>query len=213
MNNTAIVAIVAILAIGGGAYFFMNNGDSTGQDGNGENQQENVAQSGTFADIFASGESVECTFAHDDGTNVSSGVVYMAENGNRIRGDFTIEEGPDTNNPMEAHMVRVDNTNYVWGSFYEQGVKMEVTAEERDQLFPEDDSTTVDPNTEYDCKSWSVDESKFDLPSNIDFIDMQTHMQQNIEMSGDMKAQQCAACEQLQDPSAQAQCKQALQCN
>lgn len=113
-------------------------------------------------------------------------------------------------------MIRDDGYNYVWGSFYEQGVKMKVTPEERKQLFPEDDVSAAPENTQYNCESWSVDEDKFALPNDVEFVDMQAQMEQSMQMqgggSGDMKAQQCAACEQLSGSQKQ-QCLQSFSCN
>ncbi len=213
MNNTLIVIVVLILAVVAGAYYFM----TTGQKGNaGDSMMEDGAETtgSTLAALMAGGQSMECTFQHVDGTNVSSGTVYFVNGAERIRGDFTLTQG--TGGPMDMHMIRDGGYNNLWGTAFPQGIKTAVTEESKGKLFDSQDGASVPEDTQYNCKPWTVDESKFQLPSGIEFIDMSAQMgimmDANVDSTSEMKEGQCAACDQLPEGAARTQCLTALRC-
>ena len=217
MNNTIIaLAVGAVVIAGGGYYMYTNSGSGT--EGPGVEQGEvNQAASGTFASLIARGQNLECTFEHNDGTNVSSGTVYLANGAKRIRGDFTIQQSGAGS--MEAHMVRDDGYNYIWGSFYPQGMKSKVTAEEEGKLFSTKDGGSIDEDTTFDCKPWKVDEHMFSRPTNIEFIELNVQMGQmdsgkTINDLEAIKKQQCntQVCDQAPEGIPRQQCLQALGC-
>jgi len=213
MNNTfLLLAVGAIVVVGGGYFLFSNSSGSN----TGESMMEESA-SGTFASLIARGQNLECTFEHNDGTNVSSGTVYLANGATRIRGNFTIEQSGA--GPMEAHMIRDGGYNYIWGSFYPQGIKSKVSAEEEGKLFSTKEGSGIDEDTTFDCKPWNVNASVFSLPSGVGFMDMSMQMggEDMNNTLGDLdaiKAQQCASgvCNQAPEGVARQQCLQALGC-
>ena len=206
MNNPLIVLLIgAVVAVGGYFLYASFSAPSEGAPERGAMQDT----SGTFASLMASGRNLECMFEHNDGTNVSSGIVYMTGGAARIRGDFNITQSGA--GAMEAHMVRDGGYSYVWGSFYPQGIKTKVTAEGEAKLFDKDGA--VDEDTTFRCKDWRVDSSKFSLPSTVVFADVSAQVEQIDNVMGGMKAQQCAACNQLPAGSGREQCLQALSCN
>ncbi len=208
MSKTLIAVIAGVVVVGGGAYYLMSSG-ALGGTGSAQSEQETASVGSTFASAFASGQNLECTFSHDDGAgNVSSGTVYIANGGAQLRGDFVVTS-PTAN---EAHMIRSEGYNYLWGSAMQQGVKTAVTEENAGQLF-NDDSGTIDPDTEYKCAGWNVDNNKFTLPAGVEFIDMSAQIEAATGASGgaSVKAQQCAACNEL-PAGPKEQCLAALQC-
>lgn len=212
MNNI-LIGLVAVVVIGGGAYVALQKMGS-GEEKASENMAleqsagEQAATRGTFAQLMLSGQPLECTFEHDDGTNKSSGTVYMANGGERLRGDFTIEQSGA--GPMEAHMVRDGGYNYIWGSFYPQGVKAAVTLENKDKLFEEKDGTsTIDEDTSFECRPWSVNASAFALPSDVEFLDIAAQMETMMKTQG----VSCSMCDQAPAGAAREQCLMALGCN
>lgn len=206
MNMKLVGIIVAVAVVGGGIYAF------TGSNGTSVDENSSEKELQTFGALVARGESVECTFEHDDGINMSNGVAYMTDGAERIRGDFTVIHNGET---MEGHMIRKDGYNYVWGSFYPQGVKMRVTEENRNEFVSgnDDGEATIDENTEFECTSWRVDDSKFDLPAGIEFIDVMAQMQQNMEASMETQGLDCSVCDQAPEGAARTQCLQALGCS
>ena len=210
-TNTIIAVVVGVVVVAGGAYLYLNPsilGDNQGAtviEGN------SALAGSTFAALVQSGQPVTCTFEYNDGAgNVSSGMVYMANGAERIRGDFNIIESAA--GAMEAHLVRDGGYNYLWGSSFEQGIKTKVTAENEGKLF-DDKQGAVSEDTEFTCSAWSVDESKFALPSGVEFMDMSAQIEAATGASGDVsvKAQQCAACGNL-PADAKEQCLAALSC-
>jgi hypothetical protein len=218
-NNIVYLAVGAIVVLGGGYWYFSssNAGDTMAGDiMQGDSRMQNVGS--TFAAILAGGQNVQCDYSFSDGTNQSSGRVYVADGGERLRGDFTIT-APTT---MEAHMIRDGGHNYIWSSMMEgQGMKMTVTAENRNTLFDTDEAGIPD-DVNYNCAPWSVDASVFALPTGVEFMDMSAQMEQLKNMmpagagasgsgSADVKAMQCAACDQAPG-EAREQCRVALGC-
>ena len=199
--NKLLIGLVVAGVIGGGAYVAL-------QGGGGESMtSEQSAARGTFAQLMLSGQSLECTFEHDDGTNKSSGTMYMADGGERLRGDFTIEQ--NTAGPMEAHLVRDGGYNYIWGSFYQQGIKTAVTLENKDKLFEEKDGENmIDENTSFECRPWSVNASVFALPSDVEFLDIAAQMEVMLQSQG----VSCSMCDQAPAGAARDQCLMALGC-
>lgn len=221
MNNSSILAtILVIVALVTGGYWFYTTNNAAQPEVAGEDRSAEQASVGqTFAQLMGMGQSLECTYEYNDGTNVSSGVVYIADGGERIRGDFTFTQSDA--GPMEMHMLRADGYNHMWGSAMPQGIKTQVTAENRAQLFDNTQSAAVNENTQYKCTAWTVNEGTFTLPAGVQFMDIGdvTKMmgapkigEANIQGStgGDIKAMQCAACDQA--GPARDQCRQALGC-
>ena len=174
----------------------------------------------TFATLFAFGQDLRCEFSYNDGANISSGVAYIAKGGERIRGDFTIADSAA--GPMEAHLIRDNGYHYMWGTLMGQGIKMKMEPGQEDELFVNGSGEIpVDENTEYTCTPWAVDQGLFAVPTDIEFTELDTHMEGAVQLRGSMegsvdmsalKIQQCAACAQIPNAEAQAQCIAALQC-
>ncbi len=207
MNNAWILIALAVVLAAGGGYYFLSKSDDAG--GMGRQEAANTeSRKLTLKDLFVLGDDFQCTFAHDDGANRSSGTAYLAEGGDRIRADFEIEESAA--GAMNGHLLRVGGYNYVWGSFYEQGIKVAVTEENKGELFSGDDEAAIDENTEFDCVPWMKNDSRFVVPSDVEFIDFSAAVSGQMNSSGAMN--QCAACDMAPAGAARDQCKAALSC-
>lgn len=185
MKNKVIAIVVgAVLVLGGGYYAYTkfsgksayNSEDFRAQESTKETDSTNTkGVKGTFASVVARGENLMCTFEYNDGTNITSGTIYIADSAKRIRGDFNIEKSAAGS--MQATLIRVDGYNHIWSSSLTQGVKVKVAAEEESRLFSGKDGG-LDENTEFDCKSWTLDSSKFTLPAGVNFMDASAQMPQ-----------------------------------
>jgi hypothetical protein len=227
MSTNIIIGIVAVLAVaGGGTYVAMNPGiiatftggaaveEKTGT----ENEGESASVGSTFAQLIGLGQNVTCTFSHNDGAgNESSGTIYMVSGGAQIRGDFTVSKPV----AAEAFFIRTGGYNYMWSDAMPQGVKSKVTNEA--ELMSDAEAATLDQNTKFACQAWSVDSSKFVLPTGINFMEVNASAgvdasvsvpgagSVNASGSASVKAQQCAACATL-PAGAKEQCLAALSC-
>jgi len=219
MNTTTTAIIIGSVIVAGGGYFAYTSFVGSNTDGQiaiEENAMIGESASGTFASLIEGGKNVECTFEHNDGTNVSSGTVYLANNATQIRGDFNIQQSGA--GPMEAHLIRDGGYNYLWGSFFTQGIKSQVTAEEQGKLFSTKDGGGIDENTTFDCKPWNVDGKVFSRPGNIKFTELNVQMGVmnggTIDDLESLKKQQCDArvCDQAPEGMPRQQCLQALGC-
>lgn len=219
MNKTILTAILGAVILVGGGYFAYNNIGAQNPDGDvvmEENQKAKESTSGTFASFLSRGQNLECTFEHNDGTNVSSGTVYLANGAKQIRGDFTIQQKGA--GPMEAHVIRDSGYNYLWGSMFPQGMKSAVTPEEQEKLFSTKDGS-IDEDTTFDCKPWKVNGSVFSRPGNIEFMEFNvqtgnTDSGLTIKDLETVKKQECnkEVCNQAPEGIPRQQCLQALGC-
>ncbi len=189
-----IIAIIAILAIGGGAYVVTKNKEAkvnTEAEGNVETQANanadlnanenanlgiNAKAKGSFRSLLALGKNTECTFTSENGGVSSSGTVYIASSGN-MRGDFSSKTSAGT---QTSNMILKDGYSYVWSG--SQGAKMNVkdldskANSETQSEVQAKQSVDMDAQVDYDCKAWSVDESKFAIPSSVNFLDIEAMM-------------------------------------
>ena len=216
--NLALGIVAAIVVVGGGAYVAVNpevisnfTGGAEDTDENvEENEDEGASVGSTFAAIVALGQSVQCTFSHDDGAgNTSSGTFYMTGGAQQIRGDFTARASDST--PTDGHLLRTQGYTYIWSDSSPQGIKTQVVNE--GELTAENQDGGIDEDTEFSCQAWNVDTAKFSLPSGVEFIDMSAQIDAAVNASGSasVKAQQCASCNML-PAGAKEQCLAALAC-
>lgn len=211
MKNPIFLVVLGILVIGGFYLMF------SPQPGDIIQVEENDVTNGSFSSLILWKKNLECTFEHNDGTNVSSGTVYLADGAVRIRGNFIIQQSGAK--PMEAHLIRDDGYNYLWGSSFPQGMKSRVTAEEQSKLFSSKDGNGIDEDTTFNCKVWKVDASVFSRPSNIEFMEIgiqpgTMNRGKTINDLDAIKKQQCDAkvCDQAPEGIPRQQCLQALGC-
>lgn len=209
MNTKFILGIVGgVVVVATGAYLLLNNGSEEMK----SSSQESVAlNNAKFADLISSGQSLECTFSHDDGENVSSGVVYLAADGDRIRGDINIEKSAA--GAMEVYIIRDAGYHYVWGSSLPKGIK--VVAPEPEEFFSTGGESPInEEDTEFECKDWNVEESRFTPPEDVDFQDFDSSMNvgASMELGAEGSIDSCAVCDMVTDTGAAAECKKAFQC-
>ena len=171
MNNAWIGAIIAVVVLAvGGYYFFSGNEEAAPVEETVENENAAEARRLTLADLFFMGEDFRCEFSYEDENNKSSGTMYLAESGERIRVDFNVEES--VGGPMEGSIIRKDNYSYLWSSAMEQGIKVAITEENKEDLFAGGQEGTIDENTEFDCVAWVENSSMFELPDDVEFMDL-----------------------------------------
>ncbi len=226
MSKGIIYGIIAVIVIGGGAYFASQRSAETDtialevessmqQEGEvmEESMQDNTERTigtGTLRGLMLLGVPMQCDFEHQDEYSTQSGTVYFS--GNQMRGDFVSSD--ETFGTYESHMIRDNEWLYVWSdAFGNQGTKLAYNEVESTEY--EDDpkeNVDLDMSVDYDCSTWNVDRSQFDLPQDIVFAEITAEVQQIQEVTQDLQAAQCAACDQITDAQGKAACLQALGC-
>ena len=222
MNKTWIIGGIIAVLIALGLWFAMKSAPAP----EGATQlasQETGGQpvNGSLASLVARGGTVQCDVGMATGpadeNGATKGSVYVS--GGKMRGDFEMTSQAGT---IESHMIRDGEYIYVWSSAMPMGMKMKATAAEQPS------SPTAQPspsdiyaqNHNYNCKPWSGDSSKFELPAGVTFNDMSAMMPgANAGASGSVKAgtkmpagANCAMCDQAPDAASKAQCKTAMGC-
>ncbi len=166
MSIKAVIGILIALGIvGGGAWYFSSKGDSQpSPEAAMQAQDEKNEASGTFAELMARTGNWQCdaSAVHQEGA--STGTVKMSDG--RLRGDFVATLDGRT---VNTSFIHADGFVYTWSDAMPQGFKMKLeAATEAAGKQGIDPSTDVD----YSCAPWTPDESAFELPSAVTFLDM-----------------------------------------
>lgn len=211
MNKTLIISgLIGIVAIGGIWALTQGGGNDTvnGDSMSAENTTpENFT--GSIEELFLLGNDVMCTFTQDDAGTRVDGTVYLAAQAQRIRADFTASAQGQT---MEGSVIRKDGTNFTWGTTPFGTFATQVKVEDTKAQAQESNSVDFDQSMDYSCAPWRVDNSKFDLPSGIEFTDINAQVMQIDAAVGGVQDLQCSACDNIPDANAKTQCRAALGC-
>lgn len=227
-NKTVIigVAILVLVSLGVGSMFVKPKAkpttpekttkETTATDKPKPTESEKVSGVGSVLEMFKTGKNLKCTFVVDTEKNVAQ-TMYMA--GNKMSMDFAVQA--ETDQPaFESHMVIDQDIAYMWTSLTKKGSKMDLTEfqnEETNQPTGDTSKYTGELNKQvsYTCDPWLlVDNSKFELPSDVEFIDVTASMKalQDQVNSGELQESTCKMCETLGTPDIVAKCKQGAGC-
>jgi hypothetical protein len=202
-TKVIIAAVIAVVVIGVGGFLVFGSGDD-----NTENTQANASsertENSSFNQLLARGENGKCTYDYtDDAGNRSYGTAYFSQD--KMFGDFTnvTAEGMT----YQANVIRNGDTQYVWEKDSNEGYKTNVT--ESTEESQTETSETIDPdqNYEFKCVSWTVDNSMFEVPSDVTFTDLGAQIQEAQEQVQEAVE---SACAQIADPTARAACEASL---
>ncbi len=185
MSKTTISWIVGVLVLVGiGSYFAMQKGPvaedasnlaggtmPTGTEGDWNDTPETPMGEGkkmAFGQLVAQGGSYECTVNQYVGDTVSQGTTFIS--GGLIRGEFNTQaQGIN----ISTSLIVRDGYTYSWTSMApKMGFKAKVVASGESNPNQGTSGTiswNADQIGDYDCKDWTVDMTKFDLPAGVDF--------------------------------------------
>jgi hypothetical protein len=210
-KNIAIAAILVLLLLllGAGGYLMLNK-NSTNNLKTASKETPVPTETGqttkSLLDLIKMGQNLRCSFQSQVENGTTEGTVYVS--GQNVRGDFNITTKSKT---MQTSMIKVGDTNYIWGSGLPTGIKMTVSLDKLSEN--KQASQYVDPNQKvnYNCSPWSVDSSLFIPPSNIKFTDMTSLLAPKETVTGTQsKTGALDPCSQITDQTAKAACENAL---
>lgn len=210
----AVVIAVMIAVAGIAGYLTLNRSNTTSPNATRNTSEESSQhdEAHSLRELLGLGTNLECTFS--DQETGSNGTVYVGGE-SQMRGDFTSVADTQT---VNGHIMVDGDNMYLWTDGETQGFKASLSASQ--ELAEQSigiGAFDVNKDVDYECHNWAPDNSKFTLPSNVEFQDfsaMMESMGEMMEQSGDGKTgdiNQCAICDSL-PAEAQAQCKQALDC-
>jgi hypothetical protein len=131
-----------------------------------------VATKPTFGQFIRQGGTYQCNVRQNVNGMSSVGVVFI--DGGMVRGDFTTSY---SGTKATGSTIVRDGSAYTWSSASTDGVKIPVGSNGTLSGFVQVNGSTyswnADQITDYDCTSWTPDASKFTIPSNIAFRDLE----------------------------------------
>lgn len=169
-TNTIVGLVIAILVVGGGAWYFTSNqGENTGApQGASDEKKETTMGEGTLASLIARAGSWKCTVSMTSDVAPSSGVAYIA-NG-KVRADFTSSPAASGTKEVHSSMIQTDGYVYTWSDMMAQGMKMKVPSA-TDPAVSEMTPEKYTEQVSYTCEPWMADGSLFIPPAEVSFLD------------------------------------------
>lgn len=179
-NRNLVIAVVAIIVIlGAGIGFLAISKDDTAtntQSGGNNNQQSstNTSSKGSLSSLATGKKAQECTMNYSGASGSGTGTMYSDGNGRaRMHIDLKTEKG----NAGQSDQIMKEGKAYSWTTSEGQtfGMIMDMSkTTQQTQTQNGATSSAPQPNQDFDisCKDWKVDESKFAVPTNVNFMDM-----------------------------------------
>jgi len=183
-SAVVIVIILAIIILGAGAFMMMrkpqssvstpSNATQNSTSGKTEPTVSTGETSGTFADLVGKGQSLECDFVLPSSTDKPNpfGTGKLYTTGSKGR---SMMSGSTSGMSMEANAIYKDGTAYSWVKVGETTMGFKFDKDKMNQM-----SSSMTPQQkqqgeqfrakmDFKCKPWTPDESKFILPTGVEF--------------------------------------------
>lgn len=166
MTLKIIIAVLAVGALGGGAWYVTSSSKMESGTVPTETEEKESASSGMFADLMARAGSWKCHAKATHEQGASEGDVFI--NNGTIRGDFVATMAGRS---VNTSFISLDGYMYTWSDTLPQGMKVKIEV-----AGGTSGGQGIDPATpvEYSCEVWAVDESKFATPSGMEFFEIGT---------------------------------------
>ena len=189
-----IIAIIAVLVVGGGAYVATKNKQAknvelednldtqanANADANANaNANLGVNAKNSLRSLLGLGQSTKCTFSNTVADVSSSGTIYLGADGD-MRGEFESKVG--TQAAVSSNMIVKDGVTFTWSGT--QGVKMTTAGADASAQAQANKYVDMDAQMDYDCSAWTRDESKFTIPTGVNFVDLESMMRGSVLPSG-----------------------------
>lgn len=170
-----IVGIMAVAVVGGGIYVYNSNESQNKEissvevESNGNVTSSNQEEKKSIKDYFSSNGSYKCTISQDVQGVKSTGDIYIKND--MIHGEFnTAISGTN----IMVHFVVKDGYSYMWNSMMPKvGYKTKANLTANNSTATNEMSAEYFLNQvkagSYKCENWSGDNSKFNIPTNINF--------------------------------------------
>ena len=203
-----IIALVIVLIL---AFLFIKKPAPTTsitQTGNPETATGSGVESvkSTLLDLAKSGKSAQCTFAVSGSEGSSSGTTYVSGS----KSFTTIKVVSNNGIEIEANSIMDGGWLYSWRVGTTNGTKINID-DIKSQTNPSSsiEANAANTSVDYKCSPWTVDNSVFTIPSDVQFTDLTQTLKQLP--TGDSKF--CALCEKAGSADKVAACKKSLNCN
>lgn len=168
-----------------------------------DNTPEIVSLRVGLDELLSQPQNYECDFSSFQNSSNNNGKVYVS--GGLIRSNYTAANSTDT---QEVSMIRSNTVTYVWSGT--EGFKFLNEDLENDTIFNQE--TTIDTldsekEVNYSCQEWVVDKAVFDLPTDVNFIEIQNTTEQVLNELEKIKTEEC---NKLEDPTNRQTCLESI---
>ncbi len=155
MSKTVFGVALGAVVLGGFGYVLWYTHDQMPRNETSATQvaSSSAAKLRTLNDIIAEDGNFICAFTNEDPGARNSGTLYIS--GENFRGDFST-----------AHMIQYGGFVYTWADAASMGTKTPRVAE---RGMAEQQGFDMQAALAYDCKDWTPDLTKFDLPAKVKF--------------------------------------------
>lgn len=154
----------------------------------GENQPTAVPteqnQPTSMRELLANGQNQKCTFSmsetdEDDNTTDTSGTLYVS--GKRMFEEVEILNSANETKNVSMRMMSDGDKIYTWdASKKTSGMMFKMTEPtETEDNETQNQNVDLDKKIDMKCSSWTVDESKFTVPTDVKFTDL-SELMKNI---------------------------------
>jgi hypothetical protein len=181
--KTLIVSLIALSAVGAIGWYFIQPpvvdapstltvpAEESSAEPNGEALENASVGEGTLYALFASRTSGVCTFTTVDTNTSSTGTVWFGN------GKFALESQSLVGGERYlANMINDGARTYLWSGTVAGTMALVMDNEDsvstRDVTAASPDTVDLNAVVQYNCDSWSVDETKFVPPDNLSFTDL-----------------------------------------
>jgi uncharacterized protein YxeA len=213
----AVVIVLLIAAVSAGAYFMTKRTNKSADvmvDDNNTLVQDssgNVMQKKSLRDLLGMSTAQQCTYS--DADTETSGTAYIANQ--KMRADFsTVVNGKS----VMSHAIVSGDKMYYWVEGETQGFTMSTANNvASDDATYEEEATSsegvnIDKEIDYKCSNWAEDDSMFEVPSDVEFQDLSSMMQETESvMKDEGGGVDCSICDSV-PAEAVDQCRASLGC-
>jgi len=177
MKLKVIIAILTIVIICGGLFAYLslrsgsplNKATTSGDNNTGETE---TIENGNVFSLTEAGHEHQCSFSYSGSKGSGEGKMYTDGKG---RGLMTIDLQTEKGNTGKSNTLLLNEKIYGWMDTNGKTVgfvynKSTLTSGSSNTA----SSGSVDPNQKFSlkCTDWTIDESKFVVPSNVNFMSL-----------------------------------------
>jgi hypothetical protein len=169
-----LIILVILVAVVVGAYFvFGGSKEVKNEELGNTNDEQPSGKKMAFSQFLKQGGAYKCEVKQYMSDFENSGTMYIS--GKNMRGEFsTVAEG----RTMNSSFISRDGYSYTWSSVTPgMGFKIKAEAETSNESAGVNGTYawSADQIGDYNCESWVVDTTKFELPKDVTFQEIKSN--------------------------------------
>jgi hypothetical protein len=179
MNKKLLGIIAAVLVVGVGAWLLFGS-NSSNNDGSAKqaNRTDDSQVDGSLLSIADSGRARECTFSVNSASGNSTATFVTDGKG---RGLMTMKSTGNNDASITTNTLVAADKVYGWtetggraiGFVYDKA-QLTASSAPASEGSNSDSGSGAKANYKMQCKAWTIDESKLQVPTNVSFTSLRT---------------------------------------